>query len=98
MHERESQVEPSLHAARVAAHLAVGGVGQPDPLEQLIRPLLALGLAQPVQGALQAHVLAAREVGIERRLLQRGADRAADLGALVYDVETSHAGRAGGGG
>ena len=76
VHEREGEVEPALHPARVAAHLAVGGVGQPDPLEQLAAALFALGLAQPVQRALQAHVLAAGQERIERRLLQRGADRA----------------------
>ena len=34
--ERERQVEPALHAARVAADLAVGGVRQADALEQLV--------------------------------------------------------------
>ena len=38
----------------------------------------------------------ARQVGVERGLLQRGADRAADLGALVHDVQASHARAAGG--
>ena len=36
VHEREAKVEPALHAARIAPDLAVGGVGQPDPLEQLV--------------------------------------------------------------
>ena len=35
--EREGEVEPALHAAGVAAHLAVGGLGQADALEQLVR-------------------------------------------------------------
>ena len=34
--ERQREVEPALHAARVALHLAVGRVGQPDALEQLV--------------------------------------------------------------
>ena len=36
VHERQREVEPPLHAARVAADLAVGGVGQADALEQLV--------------------------------------------------------------
>ena len=35
VHEREREVEAPLHAARVAADLAVGGLGEADPLEQL---------------------------------------------------------------
>ena len=34
--QRQRQVEPALHAAGVAAHLAVGGVGEADPLDQLV--------------------------------------------------------------
>ncbi len=32
--ERRGEIEPPLHAARVGADPAVGGLGQPDPLEQ----------------------------------------------------------------
>ena len=34
--ERQREVEAALHAARVAADLAVGRLGQPDALEQLV--------------------------------------------------------------
>ena len=37
VHERQREVEPPLHAARVAADAAVGRLGQPDALEQLLR-------------------------------------------------------------
>ena len=33
--QRAGQVEPALHAARVGLGAPVGGVGQPDELEQL---------------------------------------------------------------
>ena len=36
VHERERQVEPALHPARVPAHLAIGGFGEADALEQLL--------------------------------------------------------------
>ena len=41
MDEREREVEAALHAARVAVHLAVGGLGQADALEQLVGARLA---------------------------------------------------------
>ena len=44
--EREGEVEAALHPARVAADLAVGGLGEPDPIEQLVLPRpLGLGIA-----------------------------------------------------
>ena len=39
--EREREVEPALHPAGVRPHLAVGGVGQADALEQLVAARLA---------------------------------------------------------
>ena len=60
VHEREREVEPALHAARVAADLAVGGVGEPDALDQLVAARAALGLRQALERGLQAHVVARR--------------------------------------
>jgi hypothetical protein len=37
VHEREREVEPAFHPARVAADFPVGGLGQADPAEQLVR-------------------------------------------------------------
>ena len=45
--EREREVEPAAHAARVAAHLAVGGLGEPDPRDQLVAAALASALVSP---------------------------------------------------
>ena len=97
MHERETEVEPTLHPARVAADLAIGRVGQPDALQQLGATLFALALAQAVQRALQTHVLGAGEERVERRLLQRRADRATHLRALRNDIQARDARLAGGG-
>ncbi len=47
--EREGQVEASLHAARVAADPAIGRLGQPDALEQLVRRARALCLRKPLE-------------------------------------------------
>ena len=43
VHEREREVEAALHAARVAADLAVRGVGEADAREQLVAAAAALG-------------------------------------------------------
>ena len=85
--QRQRQVQAALHPARVAAHLAIGGFGQPHPRQQLAPARLALALGQAVQRALQAHVLAPGQERVERGLLQRGADRAANLRALAHDVQ-----------
>jgi len=41
--EREREVEPALHPARVAAHLPVGGLGQADAAEQLVGAPCSVG-------------------------------------------------------
>ena len=97
MHEREREVEPALHAARVAADLAVGRVGEADALEQLGAAADALALGQAVQRGLEAQVLAPGQQRVERGLLERGADRLAHVGALADDVVARHARRARGG-
>ena len=38
MYEGEREVEAAFHPARVALHLAVGRLCQPDPVEQLGAP------------------------------------------------------------
>ena len=96
VHERERQVEPALHPARVAAHLAVGGLAQADAAEQLVGARDALGARDPLQRGLQAQVLAAGQERVERRLLQRRADVHPHLRPLLDDVEAGHARAAGG--
>ena len=68
--------------------------GEADPLQQLVAARFALGLGDPVQGGLQAHVLAAGQQRVERRLLQGGADRGAHPRALADDVEAGDPRRA----
>ena len=97
MHEREREVQAALHAAGVAADLAVGRVGEADALEQLGAADDALALGQAVERGLEAQVLAAREERVERGLLEGGADRLAHVGALADDVVAGHARGARGG-
>ena len=72
--EREREVEAPLHPARVRAHLALGRGLQADALEQLVGPLVALGLRDAVQRRLEAQVLAAGQQRVERGFLEGGAD------------------------
>jgi hypothetical protein len=89
--EREREVEAPLHAAGVRADAAVGGGGEADSLEQLLGAGAALRAGESVQRGLEAQVLAAGEQRVERRLLQRGADHAADLRSLAGDVVAADA-------
>ena len=86
VHERERQVEPALHAARVAAHAAVGRVDQPHALEQRVAARAPLRLRDALQGRLEAHVVAPGEQRVERGLLQRGADRPPHRRPVVHHV------------
>ena len=97
MDERHREVEPPLHAAGVAAHLAVGRLREPDPLKQLVRAGLARLARQGLERRLQAQVLASRQQRVERRLLQRRADRGPHLRPLVDDVVAGDARRSRGG-
>ncbi len=91
--EREREVEPALHPARVAADLAIGRVVEADAVEQLVRTRPALRARQRLEARLQPQVLAAGEQRIERGLLQRSPDRLAHLRPLLDDVEAADARR-----
>ena len=60
MHQREREVEPALHPARVRLDLPFGGGFEADTLQQLVRPALALVPGYAVERRLQTQVLAAR--------------------------------------
>jgi hypothetical protein len=96
VHERERQVEPAPHAARVAADAPVARLRQPDALEQLARAVAGGGAAQPVQRALHAEQLAPGHQRVDRRLLQRDADLAPHRVGVGHDVVAGDARDAGG--
>ena len=84
--EREREVEPALHPARVARDLPIGGVHEPDAVEELLGARLPLLLGDALQRRLQAEVVARGEERVERGLLQRDADQPADLRPVLHDV------------
>ena len=87
MDERARQVEAPLHAARVGLGAPVGGLAQPDELEQLLRARLSVGALDAVQAALQLEQLAAGLDGIEPDLLERDADAPPHLGRVGDHVD-----------
>ena len=91
--ERQRQVEPAAHAARVAADATVARLGEPDAVEQLRGPLARLAAAQAVQRALHAQQLAAGHQRVDGRLLERDADRASHGVAVAHHVVAGHAAR-----
>ena len=66
--ERHREVEPALHPAGVAAHLAVGGLRQPDALEKLVGARAALIARERLERRLEPQVLAARSAAGRARL------------------------------
>ena len=84
--EREREIKPALHAARIASDLAIGGVGETDPVEELLAARATLGLRDPLERRLQPQMVASCQERIECRLLQRSADRSAHLRSFVHDV------------
>ena len=94
--ERRGEVEAAAHAARVGADPPVGGLAEADAFDQRVAAALGLAADQPVERRLQADQLAPGHQRVERRLLQRDADRAAHVGRLLDDVEARHPGAAAG--
>jgi hypothetical protein len=73
------QVKPPAHAAGVGLDRASGRLGQAEALEQLVRALPGARRGQPAELADHDQVGPAGEVLVQRRVLTRQADDAADL-------------------
>ncbi len=96
--QRQREIEAALHAAGVRSDLAVGGVREPDAVEQRLLKAPASVTLDAVQRRLQPEVLAARQERVERRLLECRADRRANLRPVAHDVVAGHGRAAGRGG
>ena len=86
MDEGHRKVEPPLHTAGVTADLPVGRLGQADAVEELDAALLPLLAGDAVHRRLQAQMLAAGQIWIERSFLECGADRLPHLRPFLDDV------------
>ena len=86
--EAGREVEPAAHPARVRLRLAVGGLGQPELVEQLVARARARRARDEVeQPAEQLEVLAPGEHLVDRVVLAGEPDPVADLGGVARDVE-----------
>ena len=91
MDERERDVEPALHAAGVRADQAIGGVGEPELVEQRVDALPRAPTArEPEHLALQAQVLAPGRLDVGAAALRDDADRLADLDRVAEHVVAHH--------
>ena len=86
MNEPEADVEPPFHPAGVAAHDPVGGLCQPEQLEQLGNPRFERTSAHPLHAALKHQILAAGRIAVDARALRHVADCAAHGVRLPDDV------------
>ncbi len=73
-HERRRQVEPAPHAARVGLGDPVRGVGEAEPLEQLVGAVLRRLAAEVVEPPDHHEVLAPGQVLVDGRVLAGQAD------------------------
>ncbi len=85
--ERLRDPEPLLHTAGVPFHLALCGVGQVDPLQQLGRELLQpLGSLHTLEHQQVAQHRLAAQVRVEAEVLGQVAELAANAAGIGDDV------------
>ena len=89
------EVEPAAHPAGVGARGAVGGVGEVEALEQLVRATPGRRRREVEQAAEHHQVLAAREDLVDRRELSRQPEQLTDDRGLVHHVVTEDLGPSG---
>src|SRR5919199_2738272 len=90
----EREVEPAFHAAGVAAHPPVGGLREPDALQELVAPLSPLCPRETVERGLEPQVIPARKERIEGCLLEGHPYGGAHPRSLPHDVVAGDARRA----
>ncbi len=96
VNQRQREVEPSLHASRVAGDLAVACVGEPDALEEIVRASASLILPHALERRLEAEVVPPGQERIERGFLEGDTDQRAHLRPFLDHVVAPDAGRPGG--
>ena len=79
MQQTAGDLEATLHASGVEAGLLARPIRQPDHVEQRVHAPFDLGPVQPVQDGVEAQVLLAGEVVVERQLLEHEPDARTNL-------------------
>jgi hypothetical protein len=86
--DRLRDAQALAHAARVRAHLALGGVGQVDAFEQLgHQRLAALRRIDALQAEQEVQHLRAAERGVEPEVLRQVAQPRPDGTRVLHDVD-----------
>ena len=91
--ERARDRQTPLHPARERLHLVAGALGELDEVEQLVDLRLQLAAREPEVAAVDEHVLAHRQLRVERVVLRNDAEPGSDAGAVRVWVETEDAQR-----
>ena len=88
--QRGAEVEPAPHPTRVGAHPALGGVGEPERVDQRGAAGATVVIAEPVEAADQLEVLAPCQQLVDRRVLTGEPEVAACLRRLPGHVRSAH--------
>src|SRR5690606_14272563 len=94
-HDRGAEVETAAHAAGVGLRASVGGIREPELVDQPPRPALRLVAWQVVQPPDHLEVLDPRELVVDGGELPRESNRAPDIVRLAHDIEARDARGAG---
>src|SRR5262249_2113939 len=78
--------EPAAHPAGVGAGGPLGGVGEREPLQQLVGTAAGVAAGQVEQPPDEIQVLAPGQLLVDRGVLAGEADHAAQLPGLLHDV------------
>ena len=94
--DRDREAEPHVHARRVVLHRRVDEVLEPGEPDDVVEARVELLLREPEDRAVEVHVVAARQLGVEpgaelqqRRDLALGADASRDSGRRMRAMHLS---------
>ena len=90
-HERGGEVEPAAHAAGVGLRGPLGGLGEVEALQQLVRARARVRAGHVVELADHLEVLEAGQVLVDRGVLAGEPDLGAQRGGVARDVEARDA-------
>ena len=96
MDEGAGEVQSPFHAAGVALHGAVGGIGEADDFEKVVDAAAGLARRDAEEAGLEGELLSAGLEVIQADFLEGDADELADAVGVGEDIDAADAGGAGG--
>ena len=85
--EAGREIQPPAHAPGIILRLLAGRIGEPETLQEIVRPPTGLPHPQMIEPAEGLQVLTTREDLVHRRVLPRQAYAVTDLFGLAHHVE-----------